>query len=398
MPRTISTVVDLSLVGTSAAAISAVTLSASLLSAHATPLDLRELPASVRPADQPRGNPPLQRLAQTQTDSWWSRAVQATQPNLAQDPRRLPARTESRQNRTAIPLPRPVPLALRGAESASASAFALAPAEMPSAVSGTRLAQGPALSEATPAATGAIEPPRQMVDVPAPPSAPILPTTGVVQPSIPAVTPPGEAPQQDRSAAPGEIPGVLTVQAPVPPTTAAPEQPSATTTTEPPLPRSRNGASADASTSYSDRVAGYWNGAVGYVSDGLGSLAGYMPNWPLSWSGSDGLIREQLLVDAMTAAGYGLFSLTREGTLVTTVTYTFRKQRTPSSSERLMAAKVAADLATVSGGPRGYFEQSMIKSALEENDASPVSIQTFELQTRPYPSLRSVAAPKPTTR
>jgi hypothetical protein len=168
------------------------------------------------------------------------------------------------------------------------------------------------------------------------------------------------------------------------------------------LPRSRNEPSpADGSASYSTRAANYWSDAVDYVRGGLGSITGYLPEWPFGWSSSEdagtGQSRERLLVEAMTAAGYELASVARDGTLVTTVAYTFRQQRRPSPSDRLLAAKLAADLAAVSGGLGGYLEQVMIKTALE-GETAVLDVQTFELQTRPYPWLRSVSGPRSASR
>ncbi|PWT84578.1 MAG: hypothetical protein C5B56_15400 [Proteobacteria bacterium] len=165
------------------------------------------------------------------------------------------------------------------------------------------------------------------------------------------------------------------------------------------LPRSRNEPSpTDSPGSYSGRVAGYVGDAVDYVRGGLGTLSGYLPAWPFGWSGSESTgadqFHERLLVEAMKAAGFELVSVARDGTLVTTVTYTFRQQRRPSPSDRLLAAKLAADLAAANGGLSGYLEQAMIKAALEDGGTATLDVQSFELQTRPYPWLKSVAGPR----
>ena len=167
------------------------------------------------------------------------------------------------------------------------------------------------------------------------------------------------------------------------------------------LPRSRNEPSTDPA-SYSTRAVGYLNGAVDYLRGGLSSISGYLPDWPFGWSGAEdsvsGQTRERLLVEAMSAAGYELATVARDGTLVTTVTYTFRQQRRPSPAERLLAGKLAADLSAASGGLGGYLEQVMIKSALEGTETTAFDVQIFELQTRPYPWLRSVAGPRSANR
>src|SRR5262245_29843578 len=152
------------------------------------------------------------------------------------------------------------------------------------------------------------------------------------------------------------------------------------------LPRSRNEPSpTDSSGSYSGRAVGYLTDAVDYVRGGLGSLSGYLPAWPFGWSGSESRgadqFHERLLVEAMKAAGCELVSVARDGTLVTTVTYTFRQQRRPSPSDRLLAAKLAADLSAANGGLSGYLEQAMIKAALEGGETTTLDVQSFELQT-----------------
>jgi hypothetical protein len=192
---------------------------------------------------------------------------------------------------------------------------------------------------------------------------------------------------------------------PVPLTTQAiPANPPATQLAQSPPqvippPRARNEAPVEvADPSYMARAAGYLNDAVDYVRDGLSSLSSYIPDWRLGWGAEEqdaaGRTREQLLVDAMNAAGFELVSVARDGTLVASVTYTFRHQRRPSPSDKLLAAKLAAELSAMSGGIGGQLEQTMIKSALENSEATALSIQTFELQTKPYPWLRSVAGPR----
>jgi hypothetical protein len=167
------------------------------------------------------------------------------------------------------------------------------------------------------------------------------------------------------------------------------------------LPRSRNeSAPTDSPGSYSARAAGYFNDAVDYMRGGLGSLSGYLPAWPFGWSGSESTgadqVHERLLVEAMRTAGFELVSVARDGTLLTTVTYTFRQQRRPSPADRLLAAKLAADLSAANGGLSGHLEQAMIKAALEGGETTTLDVQSFELQTRPYPWLKSVAGPRST--
>ena len=433
MPRTISTMIGLCLVGTSAAAAPEVPLPISPLSTSVPPRGLSEVPVSFQPADrlpglsEPETNKtlPLQRLAETRYDSRWARSAEPTQVDQAQGSRRVFTRSAARAHRTAqanqsaIPLPRPAPLLMRHTELSPATpAFVSDAPELTGPVSGVQLAQGPAITAPAAAVPAVTELPIVLLALrsrewaaatsalalatstmpPAASGIQLAQTAAITEtmPVAPATTkpPPSKAPMQVAQTT-GTIPSTNASPSPSPVAAAVS---SAET-----LPRSRNEPPpVGASTSYTDRVAGYWNDAVDYVGGGLSSLAGYLPNWSIGWSSSEDTTgpqsRERLLVEAMNSAGFELASATREGTLVTTVTYTFRQQRKPSPSERLLAAKLAADLAAVSGGIGGYFEQSMIKSAIEGGEASALNIQTFELQTRPYPSLRSVAGPRSATR
>jgi hypothetical protein len=227
--------------------------------------------------------------------------------------------------------------------------------------------------------------------IPLPMPQPLQRATELVQAPVAAVIAAAAAPQ----------PAPLTTQA-IPATPPATTQLAQSPPQSIPPPRARNEASEAADGSYMTRAAGYLNDAVDYVRDGLGSLSSYMPDWRFGWGaeGQDaaGRTHEQLLIEAMSAAGFELVSVARDGTLVTTVTYTFRHQRRPSASDRVLAGKLAAELAATSGSIGGQLEQTMIKSALENGDATPLSIQTFELQTKPYPWLRSVAGPRTANR
>lgn len=167
-------------------------------------------------------------------------------------------------------------------------------------------------------------------------------------------------------------------------------------------PRARNEPPPEAADGYMSRAAGYLNDAVDYVRGGLSSISSYVPDWRLGWSGdgqdASSRSHEQVLIEAMTAAGYDLTSVTRDGTIVTTVLYTFRQQRHPSASDRVLATRLAAELSAMSGGITGQLEQTMIKNALEGADATALAVQSFELQTKPYPWLRSVAGPRASNR
>jgi hypothetical protein len=425
MPRTITTMMGLCLAGTSAMATPLQTPPGALAATSAATAARLADQLPGKPAAEAAKIPPPLRLAEAPSESRWSRAAQSKEANQAKEVRRIPVRVDAKRSRIAqtlpqvpplprpapvLPLPRPAPLMLRSLELASAtSALALAASATPSAVAGAQLVPGLATREAAiavaKAAPPAIAPPSGGHTVPTTEttgtirSAAVVPQPPSIADNAPAAVSPAEPPPENAGMQMAQVTGTLS------PATAVPPRSMAATTSQSmdALPRGRNEPPpADAPISYSERVLSYWNDTIDYVGGGMGSLSSYLPSWSLGWSGSDesanGKARERLLVEAMNAAGFELASVTRDGTLVTTVTYTFRQQRPTSASDRLLAAKLATDLAAASGGLGGYFEQAMIKSALEGGVANALNIQTFELQTRPYPSLRSVAGPRPTTR